>query len=124
MFVLLSVSISMAEESDVVKSMGFEYVEFDNQMVPVGKEVSVESATSYVKDKGAVMINFLTTIAKPITLVVMVVCGLMAIISGLTGMGQKSGAWVVSSIISAFCYCGVTLSPLILELIVQFVKPV
>lgn len=119
--ILLGVNISNASASvnSEIEAMGFEYVEFDGQMVPVGKEVTIEDATKYVETKGYEFINFIVKVAKPITLSVMVFCGLMAIMSGLTG-GKNSGSWVWAGIISAFCYTGIIFSPTILSMIINF----
>lgn len=121
---IININISMAQE-DASESMGFEYVEFDGVQVPVGKEVTIDDATEYMEKKSYELIGFLQKIAKPITLVVMVGCGLMAVISGLSGGGSKggSGGWMWAAVISALCYTAIIFSPMILNLIVNFMQP-
>lgn len=102
-----------------VLDMGFEYVEIDGQQIPVSGTVTVDDATEYVKEKGYKIVSFMINIAKPITLVVMVVCGLMAIISGLGG-SKGSGSWIWAAVVSSICYVAVTFSPIILNSIQAF----
>ena len=122
---LLNINISMAQDNDVVTSMGFGYTEIDGMQVPVGKEVTIDQATEYVEQKGYQLIAAIQKIAKPITLVVMVGCGLMAVISGLGGGANKggSGSWMWAAVVSALCYTAIVFSPVILDMIVTFMKP-
>lgn len=121
---ILNANVSMAQD-DAATSMGFEYVEFDGRQVPIGKEVSIDDATDYIEKKGYQLIGAIQKVAKPITLVVMVGCGLMAVISGLGGGANKggSGSWMWAAVVSALCYTAVVFSPVILDLIVNFMQP-
>ena len=125
MFVLIQINVASATDTSAAEGMGFQYVEFDGQQVPVGGTVTMDDATKYVEEKGYALIGGMQKVAKPITLVVMVACGLMAVVSGLTGGSKNggSGRWIWAAIVSAICYVGVVFSPVILELIVNFMKP-
>lgn len=88
--------------------------------VPVAPQVTIDKATDYVKERGSMIIVFLQNIAKPVTLVVMVICGLMAIFSGLTG-GRDGGSskWIISALVAGLCYVGVMGAPMILEALIS-----
>lgn len=84
--------------------------------------VTIDDATDYVNEKGTILIRFIQNIAKPITIVVMVLSGLMGIILSLVGGKDAAGKCFGSFMISSICYVGVMFAPLLLQLLVGFVS--
>lgn len=87
------------------------------------KPVTIDDATKYVNEKGAIFVGFIQNIAKPITIVVMVLSALMGIILSLVGGKDAGGKCFASFMISAVCYVGVIFAPVLLQLLVGFVTP-
>lgn len=125
---LFAMNISFAQDSEgMLNSMGMYSQEIDeydiSTQVPVGEVVTLGDADKYVKEKGYQLILFIQSIAKPITLVVMVICGLMAIVSGLFGGREGgSGKWILSALISGICYGLVVAAPMLLEMLIGFLN--
>lgn len=85
--------------------------------------VTIDDATNYVNEKGTIFVGFIQNIAKPITVVIMVLSALMGIIVSLVGGKDAAGKFFASFMISSVCYLGVMFAPLLLQLLVGFVTP-
>lgn len=125
---LFIVNCSAAEETEeLLNSMGMHSQEIDENdistQVPIGNVITLDDANNYIAEKGVQFVLFIQSIAKPITLVVMVICGLMAIITGLIGgRDGGSGKWILSALISGICYTLVLAAPTLLQLLINFLK--
>lgn len=123
--ILCIFNISLAEETNKTLDMGFESQVIDEKdmstQVPIGSTVTIDDANKYVQKKGAQLLIFLQNIAKPITLVMMVISCLMAIMSGLMGnKNEGSSRWILSAFISGICYTAIMAAPLLLDLLSSF----
>lgn len=90
--------------------------------VPVGKYVTIDDAENYVKDRGGRLVVFFQNIAKPISILVMVICGFRAILSALVGNSKDGGPgkWIFGGFLAALCYVAILWAPVLLEITNNF----